>query len=53
MNKTYLGDGVYVTVDEGTLVLTAENGIRALETIYLEPEVFRELVKFEASVRAG
>jgi len=46
MNKQYLGDGVYVEVDRGALVLTAENGIEVLERIYLEREVFDALVKY-------
>jgi hypothetical protein len=43
MTKRYLGDGVYVEVDRGMLKLTAENGIEATDTIYLDPEVFRAL----------
>jgi hypothetical protein len=44
--KTYLGDGVYL--DTGSAfraVLTAENGIVATETIYLEPGVARALIE--------
>ncbi len=41
--KTYLGDGVYADVEHGMIKLTAENGIEATDTIYLDPEVFAAL----------
>ena len=43
--KFYLGDGVYIDVDQEryALVLTTENGIRATNTIYLEPETYAAL----------
>jgi hypothetical protein len=45
--KTYLGDGVYAVMDEyGAVVLTTENGIRATNTIVLEPEVYDALVTY-------
>ena len=46
----YLGDGVYIDIQPGAspdftnVILTAENGIRATDTIYLDSEV---IVKFE------
>ena len=61
-NKQYLGDGVYVAVDSmgleagrGMLVLTAENGIEAHDTIYLEPDVAASLARYITStlVAAG
>ena len=39
MNKGYLGDGVYVEIIYGQLVLTTEDGLRATNTIVFEPEV--------------
>lgn len=45
MNKTYLGDGVYVDFD-GVVILTAENGVEVTSKIYLEPEVIRALFDF-------
>lgn len=45
--KEYLGDGVYVEINEnGQIVLTTEDGIRATNTIYLEPEVYGRLVEY-------
>ncbi len=46
--KTYLGDGVYVDFDEdrAAIVLTAENGISATDTIYLEGNVFEALLLY-------
>jgi hypothetical protein len=39
MNRRYLGDGVYVRQEPGRIVLTAEDGVRETNIIYLEPEV--------------
>ncbi len=44
--KAYLGDGVYVEDLGHQLKLTAENGIRATDTIYLDGEVLRGLVGY-------
>ena len=44
--KAYLGDGVYIDFDGYMLVLTTEDGIEATNTIYLEPEVFKLLMKY-------
>ncbi len=39
--KSYLGDAVYVQLDEGgRIVLTTEDGYNAYNTIVLEPEVW-------------
>ena len=51
MNKTYLGDGVYVEFDGFSLTLTAENGIEATDTIVLEPEVYMALGVFMVSAQ--
>lgn len=44
--KVYLGDGVYVRYENNHLVLTAEDGIRVHDIIYLEPDVFGALVTY-------
>ncbi len=52
IDKAYIGDGVYVEIEDGMLKLTTEreNGI---ETIYLEPAVFQALRDYyEAAVAA-
>jgi hypothetical protein len=41
-----LGDGVYCDNDGYQIILTAEDGIRATNTIYLEPAVFNALVDY-------
>jgi hypothetical protein len=46
MNKQYLGDGVYVNHDGYQIKLTAENGIAATDTIYLEPSVLQNLFNY-------
>jgi hypothetical protein len=45
-NKQYLGDGVYVDIDERGLLLTTENGIEVTNTIVLEPEVWEALQRY-------
>ena len=44
--KRYIGDGVYAAFDGFGVWLTAENGLAATDTIYLEPEVFEALQRF-------
>ena len=45
MKKVYLGDSVYAETDRfGALVLTTEDGIKATNTIVLEPVVLRALL---------
>lgn len=47
MSKEYLGDGVYVEIDNAWMVkLTTEDGIQATNTIYLEPEVLGALKRW-------
>ncbi len=45
-DKQYLGDGVYVEDQGHHLALTTEDGMRATNTIYLEPTVYRALVDY-------
>lgn len=45
MEKTYLGDGVYLDQEPGSLVLTTEDGVSVTNTIYLEEEVLAAFVK--------
>lgn len=44
--KAYLGDSVYVDIERGMLKLTTENGFGPSNTIYLEIEVFNNLVAY-------
>ena len=46
--KQYLGDSVYVDVENGMLKLTTENGLHTdpSNMICLEPEVFSALVQY-------
>ena len=44
MKKRYLGNGVYVEVNEDGFTLTTENGIKVTNTIMLEPAVAEALV---------
>lgn len=45
-NKIYLGDGAYATFQGYCIMLTAEDGYRATETIYLEGEHLQKLFEF-------
>lgn len=42
--KAYLGDGAYMELRDGALILTAENGIRATDTVVLGPEEWATLL---------
>ncbi len=46
MEKEYLGDSVYVEIENGMLKLTTENGIGATNTIFMEVEVYDALIRF-------
>jgi len=43
----YLGDGAYVEWNRYAYVLYTSNGVERTNEIYLEPEHFRNLVKFK------
>jgi hypothetical protein len=51
--KAYIGDGVYVDYDGWNLILTAEDGIKATNTIYLEPDVLRSLLDYVEQFKNG
>ena len=51
IEKDYIGDGVYVDFDGYHIVLTAENGVYATDTIALEPPVFEALLRFNARLQ--
>lgn len=44
--KAYLGDGVYIEHNDFEFILTTENGIRATNTIILEPVVMKTLIQY-------
>lgn len=48
--KDYLGDGVYVEVEDGMLKVTTEDGVETSNIIFFEPEVFQALVRFTKRV---
>lgn len=49
--KTYLGDAVYADFDGYAIVLTTEDGIRVIDRIVLEPEVYHALTVFVAALK--
>lgn len=53
MLKDYIGDAVYVEVDEfGAFTLTTEDGVSVTNRIVLEPEVFEALKRYADRVKA-
>lgn len=48
--KTYLGDGVYANFDGYQIVLTTEDGYSVTNTIYLEPAVYTQLLRYAESL---
>ena len=42
-DREYLGDAVYVEIENGLVKLTTENGLDVTNTIYLEVEVIDAL----------
>ena len=44
MRKIYLGDGVYVTIQFGEIILTTENGVETTNTIVLDGMVWQNLI---------
>lgn len=50
-HKIYLGDGAYANFDGYHVVLTAENGIYATDTVALEPEVLARFLEYIEGLR--
>ena len=50
--KEYLGDGLYVHFDGYHIVLTAENGMRVLERVCLEPAVLKVFDQYRKTLKA-
>jgi hypothetical protein len=50
--KVYLGDSVYVEVEDGMLKLTTDNGLGASNTIYLEDHMYAALLRYVVLLRA-
>jgi hypothetical protein len=42
----YLGDGLYVKVERGQLELRANDLDRPSDTVYLDPSVYKALIRF-------
>jgi hypothetical protein len=46
LNRRYLGDGVFVRWEPRRVVLTAEDGMRETNIIFLEPEVLKAFLEY-------
>jgi hypothetical protein len=44
--KTYLGDGLYAQHDGYHFILTSENGVQVLQTVYLDQGVISAFQRF-------
>ena len=44
--KIYLGDGLYANFDGYQIALSAENGIYAHDTVYLDPFVLEKFLTY-------
>ncbi len=51
MKKEYLGDGAYVCFDGFGIILTAEDGVRITNTVYLEPSVLKAFEDYVKRLR--
>lgn len=47
-DKGYLGDGLYADFDGFAIVLTSEDGVRVLNRVVIEPEVWLELERWRS-----
>lgn len=47
--RTYLGDGLYADFDGTNVVLSAENGIAAHDTVYLDSRVLESFKRWHAA----
>ncbi len=48
--KIYLGDSVYAEFDGFNIILTTENGLRTTNKIYIDGEVFENLILYRSSL---
>jgi hypothetical protein len=44
--KRYLGDGIYVVVTDGLVILTTEDGYTTPNTVVMEPEVLKSFLDY-------
>ena len=52
ITKLYIGDAVYVVFDGSGILLTTEDGIKATNQIYLEPETLANLLRYVSHLTA-
>lgn len=46
MTRVYLGDGLYASFDGYQIELSASDGARKTNTVYLEPKVLRQFLEY-------
>lgn len=51
--KQYIGDGCYAEWDGYAVTVTTSDGVRTLNEVVLDPEVFDALVAFRNRARSG
>jgi hypothetical protein len=52
MHKDYLGDSVYIEIEDGMLKLYLDNGRGPSDTIHLAPEVYDALTRYVARIES-
>lgn len=51
-HQDYLGDGVYVEIEDGMIKLYLDNGRGPSDTIHLAPEVYDALTRYVARIES-
>ena len=47
MKKTYIGDGIYMSISSvGEVLLTTENGVETTNSIILESDIMDSVISF-------
>ena len=44
--KEYIGDGIYADIQNNMMILTTENGVTVQNTIIVDEERWRQLVRY-------
>lgn len=52
-HETYLGDGLYAKLNEANQIELRAPSLRGEQLVYLEPEVFVELIRFARRIGWG
>jgi hypothetical protein len=51
-HKDYLGDSIYIEIEDGMLKLYLDNGHGPSDTIYLQTDVYEALTRYVARIES-